>query len=125
MTLVDEVFALAPDGDFVVVRVTLVDAAESRRNASSSVSAFVVTTTVRSGQCRLTRRDGRIDVHHAAMIDDRDAIAQPLRLFHQMRRQEHGLAAGADAAHQIPDCPARLRVQPGRQLVEEHDARDR
>ncbi len=36
-------------------------------------------------------------------------------------RQEHRLAAGADAAHQVPDRPPRLRVEAGRQLVEKDE----
>jgi len=37
--------------------------------------------------------------------------------------KKHGLAALADASHQIPDCPPRLRVKPGGQLVEKNDFR--
>ena len=61
------------------------------------------------------------DVHDAAVIDDRDPIAEALRLLHEVGRQEHRLAAIADAAHEIPDGPPRLRVETGRQLVEEHE----
>ena len=35
--------------------------------------------------------------------------------------RKHRLAARADAAHELPDRAARLRIEPGRQLVEEHD----
>ena len=41
----------------------------------------------------------------------------------EVRREEHRLAAVADAADQVPDRAARLRVEPGGQLVEEHDLR--
>ena len=61
-----------------------------------------------------------IDVDDASVLDDGDAIAQPLRLLHQVRGQEHGLAARADAAHQLPDRAPRLRIEAGRQLVEKH-----
>src|ERR1700688_673667 len=37
-----------------------------------------------------------------------------------MSGQEDGLAALADAAHQVPDRASRLGVQPGSQLVEKH-----
>ena len=63
----------------------------------------------------------RVDVDDAAVLDDRNAIAQPLRLLHQVRGHEHGLAAGTDAAHQLPDGAAGLRIEAGRQLIEEHD----
>jgi hypothetical protein len=57
------------------------------------------------------------------VLDDRDAIAEPLRFLHQVCRHEHRLAAVADAAHQVPDRTPRLRVQPRRQLVEKDDLR--
>ena len=61
----------------------------------------------------------RADVDDASVVEDGHAVAQPLGLLHEMRRQKDGLAALADAAHQIPDRPPRLRVEPCRQLVEE------
>ena len=64
---------------------------------------------------------GRADVDDTPVIEDRDAVAQPLGLLHEVRRQEDRLAAVPDAAHQIPDRPSRLRVQTRRQLVEEHE----
>ena len=63
----------------------------------------------------------RVDVEDAALLDDGDTIAQPLRFFHQVRGEKHRLAAVANAAHQIPNRAARLRVETGRQLVEKHD----
>ena len=57
----------------------------------------------------------------APAVDHAQVVAQPFGFFHQMRGHEHGLAAFADAAHQIPDRTARLRVEPGRQLVEKHE----
>ena len=61
------------------------------------------------------------DVHDAAVVDDRDPIAEALRLLHQVGRQEHRLAAIADAPHEVPDGPSRLRIEAGGQLVEEHE----
>ncbi len=63
----------------------------------------------------------RADIDDPAVVDDGDAVAQALRLFHQVCGQEDGLAALADAAHEVPDRASRLRVESGRQLVEEHD----
>ncbi len=58
------------------------------------------------------------DVDDAAMVDDGHPVAEPFRLLHQVRRQKDRFATLADAAHEIPDRPSRLRVQPGRQFVE-------
>ncbi len=66
-------------------------------------------------------RGGRVGVDDPSVIDDGDAVAEALRLLHQVRREQHGLAAIADAPHEIPDCAARLRIQTGRELVEEHE----
>src|SRR5437016_7950589 len=64
-----------------------------------------------------------VDVDDPSMLDDCYPVAQPFGFLHQMRGQKDRLAALADAAHQIPDCPPRLRVQPGGQLVEKHHLR--
>ena len=63
------------------------------------------------------------DVDRPAAIDDRDAVAQPLGFFHQMRRQQDGFAALADAAYQLPNRAPRLRIETGRQFVQEHQFR--
>src|SRR5580692_3224777 len=60
----------------------------------------------------------RIDVDDPSMLDDGYAVAQTFGFLHQMSGQKDGLAALADAAHQIPDGAARLRVEAGGQLVE-------
>jgi hypothetical protein len=65
-------------------------------------------------------RRWRSDVDDAAVIDDGDAVAQALGLLHQVCRQEHRLASIADAADEIPDRAARLRVEACGQLVEKH-----
>jgi len=65
----------------------------------------------------------RSNINDASPIDDRDAIAQPLRLFHQMCRQEYGLSPRANAAHEFPDRAARLRVEAGCQFIEKHKFR--
>ena len=46
----------------------------------------------------------------AAVLDNGHTIAQPLGFLHQVCGQENGLAAVADAAHQVPDGPPGLRV---------------
>src|SRR5271170_6497605 len=64
-----------------------------------------------------------VDVDDTSVLDDCYPVAQPFGLLHQMSSQEDCLAALADATHQIPDRPPRLRVQPGGQLVEKHHLR--
>src|ERR1700674_4765978 len=65
----------------------------------------------------------RVNVDDPSVLDDCYPVAQPFGLFHQMSGQKHCLAALTDASHQIPDCPPRLRVQPGGQFVEKHHLR--
>ena len=60
---------------------------------------------------------------HLAVIDDRHPVAQPLGLVHVVRRQQDGPALGAEAADDVPELPARLRVEAGRRLVEEQQLR--
>src|SRR6266550_2860903 len=64
---------------------------------------------------------GRTHLDNAPVLDDRHAIAESLGFFHQMRRQKYRGAAVSDAGHERPDRATRLRVEPGRELVEEHD----
>ncbi len=64
-----------------------------------------------------------VDVDDAAVVDDGDAIAQPLCLLHEVSGHEDRLAALADAAHQVPDGAPGLRIEPGGELVEEHELR--
>src|ERR1700735_397350 len=54
------------------------------------------------------------------MLEDCHAVAQTLRLFHQMSSEETGLAALAAAAYKLPDRSPRLWIQAGRQLVQKH-----
>ena len=58
-----------------------------------------------------------------AAVDDRDPIAEVLRLLHRVGDQQHGDAAVAHLAHQLPDIAAGARVQTGRELVEDHHPR--
>ena len=65
----------------------------------------------------------RAAVDDPPALDDRHPVAQALGLFHQVRRQEHGLPAVADAAHHLPDHAACLRIEAGGQFVEQHHVR--
>src|SRR5579872_6391377 len=60
------------------------------------------------------------NVDDLSMLDDCHAVAQALGLLHQMSGHENCFAAVADAAHQVPNRPTRLGVEPGGQLVQKH-----
>jgi len=63
------------------------------------------------------------NVDQAAVLDNRDAIAETLSLLHQMSGHEDGLATFADITHQIPNGPPGLRVEPRGEFIEKHDLR--
>ena len=67
------------------------------------------------------QRGRRAHFDQPAVLDDGDAVAQPLRLLHQVRGEEHRRAAVPDVRDESPDRAAGLRIEPGRELVEEHD----
>ena len=58
-----------------------------------------------------------------AVVDDGHAVAEPLRLVHVVRGQEHGRPPALKLVHDVPDLPPRLRVEAGRGLVEEQQLR--
>src|SRR5215467_2438494 len=60
------------------------------------------------------------NVDNLPVLDDRHAVAQPLGLLHQMRGHKDRLAVIADAAHQVPDRPPRLWVEPVGQLIQKY-----
>src|ERR1700722_1645047 len=60
------------------------------------------------------------DLDDLSVLNDGHTVAQPLGFFHQMSSHEDRFAAIADAAHQIPDSAARLRIEPGGQFIEKH-----
>ena len=63
-----------------------------------------------------------------AVVDDRDAVAEVLRLFHVVRRVEHARAGARLLAHELEQPHAALRIDADRRLVEQqhlgpvHDA---
>src|ERR1035441_7739072 len=68
----------------------------------------------------------------AAVIDDRQAIAQSVGLVHIMRGNHDGLAEAVVVANDLPQQQARLRIEPGAGLVQKqhfgivhHSAGDR
>ncbi len=64
-----------------------------------------------------------VDVDDPSVLDDCYPVAQPFGLLHQMCGQKNCLTTLANAAHQVPDRPPRLRVQPSGQLVKKDHLR--
>ena len=69
------------------------------------------------------QRVERALVDHATGAHDRDAVAQLLDLAHQVRGQQHGHALVGEPAHEHPHVAHAGRVEPGRRLVEQQQAR--
>src|SRR5262245_41225765 len=55
----------------------------------------------------------------AAAVHERDAVAELLRLFHVVRREQHGDPLGPQRAEPVPDGVATDRIEPDRRLVED------
>jgi hypothetical protein len=66
---------------------------------------------------------GRAERDHPAMVHDRDAVAEALRLFHIVSGEQNGPAVRLEALDQLPELAAGLRVEPGGGLVEEEQGR--
>jgi hypothetical protein len=62
--------------------------------------------------------DGCVDRDHPSRVDRRNAVAQSLGLLHEVRYEDDRHPAAADLLDQRPRVAARLRVEPGRELVE-------
>ena len=52
------------------------------------------------------------------VIDDRDAIAEPLRLFHVVSSKDDRLSFRLELGDEIPLLPAGLRIESGGRLIE-------
>ncbi len=64
----------------------------------------------------------RADQLDAALVEERDPVAQLLGLGHHVRRDEHGPAAVRDAlAHEAPEIEGGQRIEAACRLVEEKD----
>ena len=57
------------------------------------------------------------------MVDHDDLVAQPLRLVHVVGGEQQGLAVALEIEQALPDHDARLRVEPGGRLVQDHQLR--
>src|SRR2546423_12804843 len=69
---------------------------------------------------QLPRRGEGDDI---ALVHDRDAGAEDLRLVEGVRRQKDRRSAGLDASDELPEIASRLRIEAGGGLVEEKDLR--
>ncbi len=66
----------------------------------------------------------RVERDELAVVDDRDPVAELVRLVHVVRREHHReVALAAEAIEHLPDRDARHGVEPGRRLVEDEDPR--
>src|SRR4051812_35074636 len=68
-------------------------------------------------------RRGRPHLQDPPLLDDRDAVAQRLRLVEVVRREQDRLAEVLQRAHGPPGVAPRLRVEARRRLVEEDELR--
>src|SRR5258705_1304504 len=69
---------------------------------------------------QLTRRSQR---DHVTVIHDRDAIAKALRFLHVVRRKNDRPAFRLEHRDQVPQLPARLRIEAGRRLIQKEKLR--
>jgi hypothetical protein len=111
---------------------------------TSPVSSKVVAVTARTLQPRAAARDGRVDrfgggQQHAARgadevggraggddpagVDDVHEVGEALGLLEVVRAEHHRHAVGPQVGDEVPGGEPRLRVEPGRRLVEEHQLR--
>ena len=95
-----------------------IDGAE-RREVDAPAAPSVANSTTWLDADRRDQLARRAERDHLAVIDDRDAIAQPFGLVHVVRRQQNGAAGALELLDQIPELAPRLRVEAGRRLVEE------
>src|ERR1700720_71934 len=105
----DQVVAPAANGELRVRAHYRLDS----RNCAKAVFSEWVGRSESDGSFRTVSADEprrRVHVDDPPVLDDGYPVAQPLGLLHQMSGQENGLAALADAPHQVPDGPPRLRV---------------
>ena len=67
--------------------------------------------------------DGRAQRDQVAVIDNGDAVAELVGLFHVVGGEEHGEVAGAaQVVEHLPHGDARDRIEAGGGLVEKEDA---
>ncbi len=70
---------------------------------------------------RLNQFAGRSERDAAAVIDNRYAVGEALRLVHVMRCEDDRAALGLECRDQVPKLPPGLRIESGGWLVEEKE----
>src|SRR5205085_2342195 len=97
----------------------LVDSGSVRRAVRQREFDDVLGAERRDERARRAERDD------LAVVHDGNPVAQPLRFFHVMRREENRAARRAEPADHVPQLAARLRVESRGRLVEEQQLRPR
>src|SRR5688572_24604923 len=69
---------------------------------------------------QLPRRPER---DHPPEIDDRDSIAEPLGFFHIVGRENDRASLQLERLDELPELPARLRIEARGRLIEEEELR--
>jgi hypothetical protein len=59
------------------------------------------------------------EADHLAVVDDRDPVAEPLRLLHVMGGQDDRSSRLPEMLDQVPELTTRLRIESGGRFVEE------
>src|SRR5918999_969788 len=70
---------------------------------------------------RLDERAWRPKRYDTAVVHDRDAIGQSLRLFHVVSGQENRPPSRLERLDQVPHLPSCLRIETGRRFVEKDE----
>ena len=90
--------------------------ARRRRASSSRISR-------RSPPTRSLSSSGGALGEHAAVVDHRDRVGEPVGLVEVLRGQQHGRALGDEPLDRLPQREPAARVEAGRRLVEEQHRR--
>jgi hypothetical protein len=100
---------------------------DARRQSLRALHPLLVSGAVHFQHLRLDvlgdQRARRALGDDAAVVHDREAVAQALGLFHEVRGEHERLAFLRQAAQPLPDQVARLRVEAGGRLVHENELR--
>ena len=104
------------------VRSTLLTSGRSV-SSRSSIGADGRNRSFCSGSTRETMPAGVSIAMIRPRVDDGDPVGEALRLLHQVGDEQDGDAPVADRLDEVPRLAASLRVEAGRQLVEDGDLR--
>ena len=66
-------------------------------------------------------RGWAVDREHVAAVQQGDAVAEVLRLLHEVGHENHGDALPAERLDQFPGLAPRLWIEPGRQFVKDRE----